>query len=355
MKVYIRASGVISPQHTFGQADFSTPPRAFMGNRLVCSEPNYAALIDAKLLRRMSRIIRIGVAAAMDCLQKAGLAVPDAIVTGTAYGCLEDTVAFLTKLVQNEEQMLTPTSFIQSTHNTVGSQIALALKCHGYNNTFVHRGLSFEHALLDSVLLLKEKEARRVLVGGLDETTDTSYAILRRFGLYRSQPVSNLELLSQAGQGTVCGEGAAFFLLTNQPDPDNMAELTGQHSFLKPQDPRQIQEQIANFLASHDLAPADLGLVILGQNGDRQNDQVYDSLKESLFRQNLTLPFKHLCGEFPTAGAFGLWLGACCVQNPSALNWYPGLKNTVQQPVRRILIYNHHQNTQHSLCLVSTN
>ena len=52
---------------------------------------------------------------------------PDAIITGTGLGCLEDTEKFLTAMVTNKEEFLTPTSFIQSTHNTVSAQIALLL------------------------------------------------------------------------------------------------------------------------------------------------------------------------------------------------------------------------------------
>jgi 3-oxoacyl-[acyl-carrier-protein] synthase II len=353
MKVFIRATGVISPQSTFGQLDFAAAPLGYLGKRLLCMEPDYSMLIDPKSLRRMSRIIRIGVAAAMDCLSKAKLVSPDAIITGTAYGCLEDTAAFLTKMVQNAEEMLTPTPFIQSTHNTVGAQIALALKCHGYNNTFVHRGSSFEHALLDAVLLLREKEANRVLVGGLDEITDTSYAILSRFGLYRRKAISSLELFNQVGQGTLCGEGAAFFLLTNLADPENMAELVGTHSFYNPRTVQETQDQIRDFLTTHAIQPEDLDLIIMGQNGDRQNDQIYDALRNTLFEQTQTIGFKHLCGEYPTAGAFGLWLGACCIQNRLPLPWYPDLEKTLQKRLRRILMYNHFQNTHHTLCLVS--
>src|SRR6202012_5911409 len=130
----------------------------------------------------------------------AGVTQPDAIVTGTAYGCLEDTGLFLTSLIERKEEMLQPGAFIQSTHNTVGAQIALLLQCTRYNNTFVHRGFSFEHALLDGMMLIQEGDSRNVLVGGLDEITDASHAILSRFGLYK--------------HGRINGEGAAFFLLS---------------------------------------------------------------------------------------------------------------------------------------------
>src|SRR5690606_5551866 len=117
-------------------------------------DPDYKQWIDVKQIRRMSRVVKMGVAAANLSLEAAGLTAPDAIITGTAYGCLDDTGVFLKKMVEQQEEMLTPTAFIQSTHNTVAGQIALLLQCHGYNNTFVNRGFSFENALLDAMMIL---------------------------------------------------------------------------------------------------------------------------------------------------------------------------------------------------------
>ncbi|XHR98368.1 beta-ketoacyl synthase chain length factor [Mucilaginibacter sp. UC70_90] len=164
-------------------------------SRLTCIEPDYKTLIDPKLLRRMSRIIKMGVAAGTACLHGAGIDIPDAIITGTAYGCLEDTNTFLSKMVQQNEEALAPTAFIQSTHNTISAQIALLLQCHNYNNTFVNGGASFENALLDAMMLLYEGEACNVLVGGIDEITVNGHVILHRMGLYRRGLTSNLELL----------------------------------------------------------------------------------------------------------------------------------------------------------------
>ena len=122
IKMYIRATGNISPQKTFGHQPLVEAVE-YTGNRLTCIEPDYKNFIDPKQIRRMSRIIRMGVAAAMECLQEAAVKAPDAIVTGTAYGCLEDTNSFLSKMVEFNEELLTPTAFIQSTHNTIGAQI----------------------------------------------------------------------------------------------------------------------------------------------------------------------------------------------------------------------------------------
>jgi hypothetical protein len=278
-KVYIRSTGIVSPLGA--QPD---------GQRLRAVEPDYARVIDPKLLRRMSRIIRMGVTAAMDCLQGA---VPEAIVTGTAYGCLEDTTVFLGRMVENKEEMLTPTAFIQSTHNTVGAQIALMLQCHAYNNTFVHRGFSFENALLDGMLLLAEGSAGSVLVGGVDEITDVSHSILSRFGLYKGSRIN--------------GEGAVFFLLNRAPGG---VCLEGMATVYRP---RSASEFIEAFLEQHPGPPVDL---ILGDTGEG---------------------FKHLCGDYPTASAFGLWLAT----------------EKIRAGARRVLVYNNYLDIHHSLFLVS--
>ncbi len=209
--MYIQATAAMSPQKTFGQVPFLTDQVIYPGNRLQVIEPAYNDWIEPKLLRRMSRIIRMGVSTAKACLQEGHETNPGAIITATAYGCLEDTGIFLTETIERKEEMPPPTAFIQSTHNTVGSQIALMLKCHNYNNTFVHNGFSFESALLDAMLLLKEKEAHNVLIGSIDELTDNSFAILNRLGLYKRTPDAHRNLFTSNSKGTVGGEGAAFF------------------------------------------------------------------------------------------------------------------------------------------------
>src|ERR1700753_1685009 len=132
MKMYIRSAACISAQKTFGDADLLTEPVAYNDMRLRAIEPDYSAYIDPKQIRRMSHVIKMGVAAARECLQQGDTALPDAIITGTAYGCLEDTVSFLTRMIEMNEELLPPTAFIQSTQNTVAAQIALMPQCQAY-------------------------------------------------------------------------------------------------------------------------------------------------------------------------------------------------------------------------------
>lgn len=259
---------------------------------------------------------------------------PDAIVTGTAYGCLEDTGLFLDGMIDRREEMLQPAAFIQSTHNTVGAQIALLLQCTGYNNTFVHRGSSFDSALLDATMLLAAKEAVTVLVGGVDEITETSHALLTRFGLYRRRPVSNLELFHPRGKGTIAGEGAAFFLLGVQPSGNDLARIEGAATFYRPNQP---QQEILSFLHAHQAHPDSIDLIITGDNGDETGDKTYRQLMHSIFPGRTNETFKELCGEYPTAVSFGLWLAA----------------NKVRSGAGRILLYNHYLSAHHTAILLS--
>ena len=350
--MYIRATGNISAQKTFGHPPFLKEPVEYSGNRLACIEPDYKTFIDVKLIRRMSRIIRMGVAAAMDCLKEAGVTIPDAIVTGTAYGCLEDTILFLTKMVEYNEELLTPTAFIQSTHNTIGAQIGLMLQCHNYNNAFVHRGFSFESALLDGMMLLKENEATNVLVGAIDEITNASHAILNRMGLYKQGEVANVDLFKTRSKGTIAGEGAAFFLLANEPAATNYAKLEGLATFYKPQGIKDIEDRILSFLSAHSITCRDIDLVITGKNGDKGSDKMFDLLAQGIFSKNNMVNYKNLCGEYPTATAFALWMAANIIRScsvPAALE-YSGKK---ENAIKSVLIYNQYLGIHHSLLLIT--
>ncbi|WP_222104003.1 beta-ketoacyl synthase chain length factor [Mucilaginibacter corticis] len=352
MKIYIRSTAAISAQKTFGYVPFLTEPIEYTGTRLSAIEPDYKDFVDPKLARRMSRIIKMGVAAAMQCLKDAGIEMPGAIITGTALGCQEDTVSFLTRIIELQEEMLPPTAFIQSTHNTVAAQIALMLKCHNYNNTFVHKGISFESALLDAIMLLKEGDANEILVGGTEEMTDTAFKILTRLGLYKRWPLSNFELYNTKSKGTIGGEGAVFFLLNDKPSTENLAELVSTKTFYKPKSNADIEKQIEAFLAKNNLTIQDIDLIITGKNGDLKNDAVYEALDGSLFANSSKAYYKHLCGEYPTSMSFALWLASNVIKRGEvpAVVADGEIKN---KSPKKVLIYNHYQNSYHSLMLLS--
>lgn len=341
MKIYIRSTSALSPQESFEGNGMLLSPATLSGNQARATEPDYTKLIDPKLLRRMSRIIKMGVATASACLRVGDEKSPGAICMGTAYGCLHDTVVFLKDVIERNEDAPPPTAFIQSTHNVVGSQVALMLGCHAYNNTFAHGGLSFEHALQDAVLLLQENEATTALAGSAEELTPSLYTILGRFGQLRSEHSPGIKFYEEGSKGTIAGEGAAFFLLSSVASENNLAELKGIHSFHGKADAERVKKEIEWLLASRNMRMEEIHCVMTGRNGDLQNDKIYDELETGFFAEKNIHHFKHLCGEYPTASSFGLWMATQMVGGTSS------------QKIKNVLLYNHYHHTQHSLMLVT--
>ncbi len=274
-KIYITASACISPQHSFDNEEWFENP--IQGENFTCIEPDYKNWIDVKLIRRMNRIVKMGVSASMSCLQKAGKENTDAIVTATGYGCIESTYQFLDRMYSPENLPVNPSAFIQSTHNTIGAQIALILPCKGYNNTIVDNELAFELALNDAILYMNEVPGQNILLGGVDELTSQLADIL-------SQVAHKNE--------TYAGEGSTFFTLVDECQ-DNAIEIKYTETGLL--NDEQIVEKITELQQEFSFQH------VLTKNA------------------GFSLPFEitdytTLCGKYPTNGAFGLWLATEALQ-----------------------------------------
>ena len=94
----------------------------------------------------------------------------------------------------------------------------------------------------------------------------------------------------------------------------------------------------------------ELDFVLLGKSGDHQLDAITDEISDSLFASSSIGVFKHLSGEYPTASAFALWVGAKMIQE----NFIPEsiVLRKVNRPVKKLLIYNSYFGTHHSLILL---
>ena len=352
MEVFIKSATAISPQQTFS-GHLPDEVTGVSGNRLSCIEPDYKEYIEAGIRRRMSRIIKMGVAAAVKCLQESGISQPDAIITATGLGCLADTEVFMNSILENNESLTSPTAFIQSTFNTIGAQIALMLKNHNYNFTYVHRGFSFESALLDTMMQISNNEASNILVGGIDELTDNSYAIMQRMGFWKSKLIDHKNLYTSNTRGSIAGEGSTFFVLSKQSS-GNDPRITGLSTFYKPSGNEEVESRISNFLISKGLNPSDIDLVILGKSGDYKLDAPYRFVQNNMLKGLSYVCFKHLCGEYHTSSAFAIWLGATILKNQEVpVAAIPQNANiSVNLALKRILIYNHYRNINHTLILL---
>ena len=150
--------------------------------------------------RRMGKIMKSSLLSSLKALREAGIEQPDAIITGTALGCLENSELLLRQMVDEGETMLKPTYFMQSTHNTISSNIAIRLGCHGYNITYTQDQASFDWAMRDAELLLTSGKCKTVLVGCHDESTPLYRQLMQRLGYDDIPSVNSKAIVLSCGK-----------------------------------------------------------------------------------------------------------------------------------------------------------
>lgn len=343
MRVYIKSIGSISPQEIDEDLGSLRQPEANEKRAVTCKEPDYSRWIEVQRLRRMSRVLKMGTTSALMAMGD-GKVKPEAIhaiIAGTGYGCLKDTEGFLTRMIQQGEQMLNPTPFMQSTHNTIGAQTAMLLQCQGYNQTHVQGAFSFEHALLDTMMYLDERPEEHVLLMGVDEWTEVSHTIHRRFGKFRD---------TSPDEGSPAGEGATSFVITGIADSIHaMASVESLRIFYKPDTGRMIQE-IVSFLTQNDMATDDIDLLLLGSD-DESSERNKLAIQKAFSVSSIGY-FKHLGGEYSTASAFATALAAMILRNNRVPEVVFGRDN--RRTPETILIYNVYFRSHHSLILLKS-
>lgn len=341
--MYIHEHICISPQHGFNDL-LSGNLQASVNNQLHAIEPVHAG-IPPGLLRRMGKAVRMGIGAALPIIQKhpqlAG------IILGTANGGMEDCIKFLNQIIDYDEGILAPGNFVQSTPNAIAGHLGLMSQNRCYNITHVHRGLAFENALLDALLLCAENNAASYLLGGVDEISDYNFNIDYLGGWYKKETVSNTHLYESTTPGSIAGEGTVMFLVNQQPA--NALGHINAVSMLHSTSTAAVTEFIAGFLKKNALQP---DLLITGENGDARLLPFYTIARQLVPAETAITRFKHLSGEYPTATAFGLWLAV------GLLNQSDEIPAHLSAPVTKkgyenIMLYNCYKGEQHSIIWIS--
>lgn len=341
---YIHQYSCISPQLTFPFVDLDVLNETADGKLKVVEAP-YEGIAPG-MLRRMGKAVRIGVGAGLQMLNHK----PDGIIIGTANGGMEDCIKFLDQIIEYKEGMLTPGNFVQSTNNAVAGQLGMMSHNTGYNITHVHRAAAFENAIIDVDMLLKENSNHQYLLGSVDEISSANYNIEILDGSYKSAPVSNRELYDSDTKGSIAGEGAAMFLVSNEKE-NALAKFDAVHIFTTT-DNAVVEEQLRIFLEKNLIADEKVDLLLSGENGDSSLLSYYDAIESALPEDISIARFKHMCGEYPTSVSFAFWL-ACEILYKQVVPEHAFKKNNYKAGLKNILIYNNYKGLQHSFLLIS--
>ncbi len=337
--MFVVDSVCISPQKTFLKADLSQLELS-AENKLKVIEPANEG-IPLNTLRRMGKAVRLGVGAALPLTRN--YTSLNGIIIGTANGGMEDCIKFLNQIIQFNEGTLTPTNFVQSTSNAIAAQIGLTVRNTSYNITHVHRGLAFENAMIDAKMKLDENPSHTFLLGGVDEISTYNFNIENLGGWYKKNTTSNAALFSDETNGSIAGEGVAMFITSNKKENAyfEIAEVTTMHT----QNISEVNNALKTIIDNYGMPD----LFLSGENGDKRLNNFYNAVEKIL-----TAPvarFKHLCGEYPTASSFAVWLAGHILKTQTVSSML--LKSTVA-PVQfnKILVYNTYKGIQHSFILL---
>ncbi len=348
MSVYIKSIIAVSAQDTFetNQLPEKLDP---VSKWMRCVTPEFKKYIPAKVLRRMNRYSRISSVCAFKSLSNIGLDKPDAIITATSMGCVEDSERFLNQMLDNNEMLLTPTSFIQSTHNAVGSNLALAYQCKGYNMVYTHDNNAFETALLDASMKVKSGSLDHILIGATDEITEENYNLKESLGKWKSADENNLEFLTSKTEGTIPGEGATFMVVSNDAK-DAELNLIGLEVFYSLKKDQSLLQRITSFLDQHNFRIQDLDTILLSIDGDQRNYTNYESIMgEELAHVNICY-YKHMCGSYDSDGAFAVWIASQFI-NSNSIPDYAFVRDT-NRKTNNVLIVRQNLNKNFSFVLV---
>jgi hypothetical protein len=346
---YIHQTTCISPQQSFGIVNLDLPANP-TENKFLAIEPSYNG-IPTGILRRMGKAVRMGVGAALPIISNNPESI-DGIIIGTANGGMEDCIKFLNQIIDYDEGQLTPTNFVQSTPNAIAAQLGLLSNNKGYNITHVHRGLSFENAMLDVVMMLNEYPGNNYLLGGVDEISSYNFNIEWLGGWYKKEPVSVNQFYQTNITGSVAGEGAAMFLV-NAIKPGALAAVKDLQ-ILHTKDENIVVSRLQSFIDENILPGETVDLLLTGENGDSRFAKYYGAAEKVVGKSIPVARFKHMTGEYTSASAIAVWL-ACHIISTQSIPAHM-LKSAAKPPTyKHILIYNNYKGLQHSFILINNN
>lgn len=291
--VKILSAKQISIQNPLSE-EWMENPLSYTEDYVRAVDPDFRQFISAGDARRMGKLLKRALATSLSALQEGGIENPDAIITGTGFGSIENTELFLDALVREGEQLLKPTQFMQSTHNTASSLIGIHTKCHGYNSTYSQKGFSFDSALYDAWMQFRIGRIASALVGSHDEMSPVFSGFVRKAGHVK--------------EGEICSEAAVSVLLADNGDAA-YCSLEGVKLFDTPS-----QDTLMQVLA--DMTAGGIDAVMTGMSGNAENDSWYGFL-DAMLPGVPQLRYKPLFGVNFSSSAIGFYASACCLKKGS--------------------------------------
>ena len=174
---------------------------------------------------------------------------------------------------------------------------------------------------------------QRTLVGGVDEVSSYNYNLERLSGWYKKELVTGAGLYTYHTNGSIAGEGAAMFMVSNESE-GAVAEVKS-IQMLHTADPLEVADRLRILIKDAGMPDVFLS----GENGDERVQPFYTACENVLPAEITKLHYKHFTGEHPSTSALALWL-ACKFLETQTVPAHFFKSGLSAAPVKNILMYN---------------
>ena len=107
---------------------------------------------------------------------------------------------------------------------------------------------------------------------------------------------------------------------------------------------QKIVDVVNKICSENDIAIDDIDLLVTGRNNNDENNMVYDDFENIFNMKDKSESYKNIFGESFTSSAYGVCYA------------YESLKRGISplgKKVSKVLLYNHCENKEHSLILLT--
>ena len=219
--VFITGIGVVLPgmigNEAFARAMIAADPRPVMRDSGPIAETEYADLLNARRVRRMSDYVKLSLAATMLACRDAGISdIPEFAATcsallGSTHGSANYSEAYYQQIVREGIPSANPMLFAEGVPNAAAAHLSLMLSLKGPCQTIIGTRTAGLDALHLASTRIATGEWDRAIVSAAEEYSPLVNAAYAHWGLH-STSVPAAPFSGQAG-GFVAGCGAVTLVL----------------------------------------------------------------------------------------------------------------------------------------------
>ncbi len=107
---------------------------------------------------------------------------------------------------------------------------------------------------------------------------------------------------------------------------------------------QNLIDAVNRLCAENNISVNDIDLLVTGRNKNKENNKVYDNFENILNMKDKSECYKDIFGESFTVSAYGIYYAYECLKK--------GITPSGRK-VKNVLLYNHYENKDHSLILLT--